>query len=64
MEEKNRIGYQVIGTIKEVKGHCNAGRKIGDQIQLSGHNTGGLCGFLYHEVFPYNYASIWRWSPN
>ena len=25
--------------------------KIG--IELDGHNTGGLCGFFYHDIFPY-----------
>jgi uncharacterized repeat protein (TIGR04076 family) len=53
MEENNRIGYRVIGTIKEVKGHCNAGHTIGDQVELSGYTTGGVCGFLYHDIFPY-----------
>jgi uncharacterized repeat protein (TIGR04076 family) len=48
-----QIGYKVIGTIKTVKGHCNAGHKVGDVIELSGHNTGGLCGFFYHDIFPY-----------
>lgn len=53
MEEQPRIGHQVIGTIKEVKGSCSAGHKVGDQMELSGHNTGGLCGFFYHDIFPY-----------
>ena len=53
MEEQERIGYQVIGTIKEVKGSCSAGHKAGDQIELSGHETGNICGFFYHDIFPY-----------
>lgn len=53
MEEKARIGYQVIGTIMNVKGHCNARHRAGEIIELSGHNTGGLCGFFYHDIFPY-----------
>jgi uncharacterized repeat protein (TIGR04076 family) len=48
-----KVGHRVIGTIKEVKGHCNAGHKVGEKIELSGHNTGGLCGFFYHDAFPY-----------
>lgn len=51
--EESRIGYRVVGTIKGVKGSCSAGHKEGDQIELSGHLTGGLCGFLYHQAFPY-----------
>lgn len=53
MEEKPKIGYQVIGTIKNVKGTCSAGHKVGDRIELSAYDSGGLCGFLYHDVFPY-----------
>ncbi len=48
-----QIGYKVIGTIKKVERHCNAGHKVGDKIELSVHNCGGLCGFLYHDIFPY-----------
>lgn len=53
MAKKPKIGYKVIGTIKSVKGFCNAGHNEGDQIELSGHETGGLCGFFYHDIFPY-----------
>jgi uncharacterized repeat protein (TIGR04076 family) len=53
MAEMERLGYRVIGTIKGVKGQCSAGHKEGDRIELSGHETGGLCGFFYHAVFPY-----------
>ncbi|MFX0034004.1 MAG: TIGR04076 family protein [Candidatus Hermodarchaeota archaeon] len=48
-----KVGYKIIGTIKDVKGNCNAGHKVGDKIELDGHDTGGLCGFFYHDVFPY-----------
>lgn len=47
------VGNKIIGTIKEVKGNCNAGHKVGDKLELSGHNTAGLCGFFYHDIFPY-----------
>ncbi|MFX0042985.1 MAG: TIGR04076 family protein [Candidatus Hodarchaeota archaeon] len=53
MEDKPKVGYQIIGTIKDIKGHCNAGHKIGDEIKLDGHKAGGLCGFFYHDIFPY-----------
>lgn len=53
MENKPKIGYKIIGTIKDIKGHCNAGHKIGEKIELSGYNAGGLCGFFYHDIFPY-----------
>ena len=48
-----QLGYKVIGTVKSVKGTCSWGHKVGDRIELSGHNAGGLCGFFYHDIFPY-----------
>ncbi len=53
MAERMQIGYRVVGTIKEVKGSCSAGHRVGDRIELSGHSSGGLCGFFYHDIFPY-----------
>jgi uncharacterized repeat protein (TIGR04076 family) len=53
MELEATLGHRVIGTIRSVKGSCNAGHSVGDQIELSGHSSGGLCGFLYHQAFPY-----------
>lgn len=53
MVEKLKIGYRIVGTIKDVKGHCNACHKKGEKLELSGHNTGGLCGFFYHDIFPF-----------
>jgi uncharacterized repeat protein (TIGR04076 family) len=51
--DKPKVGNRVVGTIKAVKGFCHAGHKIGDRIELDGHTSGGLCGFLYHQAFPY-----------
>lgn len=45
-------GYKIIGNIKSVNGICNWGHKTGDRIELGSHNTGGLCGFFYHDIFP------------
>ena len=53
MEQKTGIGHNVVGIVKRVKGSCSAGHKEGERIELSGHDTGGLCGFLYHQAFPY-----------
>jgi len=47
------VGYRVVGTVTSVKGNCSWGHKVGDKIELGSHNTGGLCGFLYHDIFPY-----------
>ncbi len=52
MSEKERKVYKIVGTIKDVKGQCNAKHKKGDVIELSGHDSGGLCGFFYHDIFP------------
>ncbi len=51
--ETPQVGHKVVGVIKGVKGNCSAGHTVGQTIQLSGHDTGGLCGFLYHQIFPY-----------
>jgi len=53
MSKLPQIGFKVIGTIKEIKGFCNAGHKVGDTMELSGHQTGGLCGYFYHDIFPF-----------
>lgn len=48
-----QVGHRVAGTIKAVKGTCSAGHKVGDKLELSGYTSGGLCGFFYHDIFPY-----------
>jgi uncharacterized repeat protein (TIGR04076 family) len=53
VDERPKVGNRVFGTIKAVKGFCNAGHQAGDQLELDGHHSGGLCGFLYHQAFPY-----------
>ncbi|MBC7247274.1 MAG: TIGR04076 family protein [Actinobacteria bacterium] len=53
MEEEVQVGFRVVGTVKAVKGFCSAGHKVGDQFELSGYSSGGLCGFFYHDIFPY-----------
>ena len=51
--ERPRVGHRVVATIKSVKGTCNWGHKTGDQFEVSAHDTGGMCGFMYHDVFPW-----------
>lgn len=48
-----QIGHRVVGTITGAQGKCSWGHKVGDTFELSGHNTAGLCGFFYHDIFPY-----------
>ena len=51
MERPRR--YKIIGTIKSIKGRCGHGHKVGDTLELSMHNTAGLCGLFYHDIFPW-----------
>jgi uncharacterized repeat protein (TIGR04076 family) len=43
---------KIVGTIKSVKGTCGWGHKAGDTFEISTRDTAGLCGWLYHTVFP------------
>ena len=51
--QRPHVGHRVVGTIKAVKGNCSWGHKVGDTVEVSAHDTAGLCGFLYHDIFPY-----------
>ena len=44
---------KVIATVKSVKGNCSWGHEVGDSFEISCHDTAGLCGFFYHDIFPY-----------
>jgi uncharacterized repeat protein (TIGR04076 family) len=46
------IGYKIMATITGVKGNCSAGHAVGDTLEISCHDPGGLCGFFYHDLFP------------
>jgi len=56
---------KIIVTVTGLKGNCSAGHKIGDTFEISCHNTGGLCGFFYHNIFPnlqtYQYSGKLPW---
>ncbi len=47
------IGKKIIATVAGVKGECSAGHKAGDTFEISCHNPGELCGYFYHDIFPY-----------
>ena len=47
------VGYKIIGTIKSIKGDCSAGHKVGDTFDISCYSSDGLCGFFYHDLFPW-----------
>jgi uncharacterized repeat protein (TIGR04076 family) len=42
----------LIAEIVSIKGTCGAGHSAGDQFKISCWDTGGLCGFFYHDIFP------------
>jgi uncharacterized repeat protein (TIGR04076 family) len=52
--------------IINVKGTCNAGHRIGDTFAISCYDTGGLCGFFYHDLFPslsvMQFGGTYPWS--
>lgn len=48
-----QIGYKIVGTVTGIKGECGWGHKVGDKFELSGWDAAGLCGFFYHDIFPY-----------
>ncbi|MEW5912941.1 MAG: TIGR04076 family protein [Thermodesulfobacteriota bacterium] len=31
---------------------CNAGHQVGERLELSAWQNGGLCGFFFHDIFP------------
>jgi uncharacterized repeat protein (TIGR04076 family) len=55
MEEKHKpsVGAKIEGEIVSVKGNCHWGHKAGDTFNLSAYDAAGLCGFFYHDIFPY-----------
>jgi len=53
--------------IISVKGECSAGHKVGDTFQFGCWDTGGLCGFFYHGIFPnlsvMQFGGQYPWDP-
>jgi len=49
-----------------VKGACSAGHKVGDKLELTCWDCGGLCGFFYHDIFPnlsvMQFGGTYPWS--
>jgi uncharacterized repeat protein (TIGR04076 family) len=44
--------YKVTAVVTGLKGRCTMKHKVGDVIELSPYNSGGLCGFFYHDIYP------------
>ena len=53
--------------ILEVKGECSAGHRKGETFTVSCYDSGGLCGFFYHDIFPslsvMQYGGKYPWAP-
>jgi uncharacterized repeat protein (TIGR04076 family) len=47
------MGLMFKATVTDLKGSCRANHRIGQQFQLNCYDTGGLCGFFYHDLYPY-----------
>lgn len=49
---EKQVGYRIEATVISLVGSCHAGHKVGDKFEVDCHDTGGMCGFLYHDIFP------------
>ena len=47
------IGRKVICKVVSIRGHCSYGLKVGDEFEVSAKSTGGICGYLYHNIYPF-----------
>lgn len=52
-EQRFHVGNRVRAKVLSVKGTCHWGHRAGDSFEISCHDTAGLCGFFYHDVFPW-----------
>ena len=66
MAQERRIGNKITGEIFRIQGNCGWGHKVGDKFDVSCHNTAGVCGFLYHGMFPdlqmLRFGGSWPWG--
>jgi uncharacterized repeat protein (TIGR04076 family) len=52
MAKVPEVGYKITATVTSIQGQCGAGHAVGDCLEVCCHDSGGLCGFFYHAVFP------------
>jgi uncharacterized repeat protein (TIGR04076 family) len=45
--------HRVTAKIMAIKGKCDWGHKVGETFELSGYTPDGLCGYFYHDLYPY-----------
>ncbi len=46
------MGYEVKGKIISQKGHCDAGHKVGEEYDFTGHMCPNMCTSFFHTIFP------------
>jgi len=44
---------KLVATVTNTTGYCHWGHKVGDKFHPSGWNPDGLCGWFFHDIFPY-----------
>ena len=50
--EEEKIDVKFVATVTGQKGTCHAKHKLGQKFELNCYESGGLCGYFYHDVFP------------
>jgi len=53
MKEEELVETKFTATITAAKGTCHAHHTVGQKLELNCYDSGGLCGFFYHDIFPY-----------
>ncbi len=57
--------YKISAVVTGLKGKCYKGHKVGDKFNLSHHESEGLCGAFYHDIFPVitllQYGGVFPW---
>jgi len=53
--------------VVSVKGRCNAGHQAGQELTINCWETGGMCGFFYHQIFHnlsvFQFGGAFPWAP-
>lgn len=44
--------FKITAIVTGLRGECAKGHKVGDKMELSTQDSGGLCGFFYHDIYP------------
>ena len=52
MAHDPQLGYKITVTVLSVKGECDACHEAGETFEISCFDSGGLCGWFYHDIFP------------